>query len=152
MPNSKQIMVAVDFSDYSLPSIRYAAQLARKLGRGLLLVNAINRRDVDMMKSVASACPGFVVDVYLDENRKDRTDLLQKLIAGAGCEGLRVETEIRVGIPFEVLLEVIAEKDPEMLVMATKGRTNLADTVVGSCAQKIFRRCPIPLVILRTPQ
>jgi nucleotide-binding universal stress UspA family protein len=152
MSDSKQIMVAVDFSDYALPSVRYAAHLARKLGEGLLLVNAINRRDVDMMKSVAAAYPGFVVETYLAENRKDRTALMEKLIAGANCEGLQVDIEIRVGVPYEVLLEVIDEKDPEMLVMASKGRTNLADAVVGSCAQKIFRRCPIPLVILRTPR
>ena len=152
MSTPKQILVAVDFSDYSLPSINYAAQLARKLGTGLLLVNAINRRDVDTMRSVASAYPGFVVETYLEEIQKDRKELFQKLIEGADCKGLAVETEIRVGIPFEVLLDVIAERQPEMLVMATKGRTNLADTIVGSCAQKIFRRCPIPLMVLRTPQ
>ena len=109
MSDSKQIMVAVDFSDYALPSVRYAAHLARKLGEGLLLVNAINRRDVDMMKSVAAAYPGFVVETYLAENRKDRTALMEKLIAGANCEGLQVDIEIRVGVPYEVLLEVIDE-------------------------------------------
>jgi nucleotide-binding universal stress UspA family protein len=47
------------------------------------------------------------------------------------------------------LLEQIDEKHADLLIMSTKGRSNLADTVIGSCAQKMYRRCPVPLLSLR---
>jgi nucleotide-binding universal stress UspA family protein len=37
-----EILVAVDFSDHSLPSLAYAASLARALAARLILANILN--------------------------------------------------------------------------------------------------------------
>ena len=149
MKTINNIMVAIDFSDYSPPAVKYAARLAKDVGADLLLVNVINQRDVNMMKKIASEAPAFSLEVYLEEMRKDREEGFQELIKDAGCEKAVVKTVVRIGVPYQELLEVIKVKRPDLLIMAIKGRSNLVDTIVGSCAQKMFRRSPIPVLSIR---
>jgi len=142
MKTIDNIMVAVDFSDYSRPAVRYAAQLATEVGAGMLLVNVFNQRDVVMMQRVAAEVPGFSVEQHLEASLADRRQAFEQLIDVTGCRNTRgaVDTIVRVGVPYEELLAVIAERKPDLLVMAAKGRSDLVDAIVGSCAHKMFRR------------
>jgi len=150
MKSINKIMVAVDFSDFSLSAVRYAKHLAEDVGADVLLVNVINQRDIDMMKKVAKEAPNFSFETYLKEMRQDREDGFQQLIKDAGGERLKVKSVLRIGVPYQELLNVIEDKKPDLLVMATKGRSNLVDTIIGSCANKMFRRSPIPVLSIRS--
>lgn len=150
MKTINTIMAAVDFSEYSLPAVRYAARLAEDVKADLLLVNVINQRDVNMMKRVASEAPAFSFEAYLEDMRKDREEGFRKLMHDARCANTVFQTLIRIGVPYQELLKVIESRKPDLLVMATKGRSNLVDTIVGSCALKMFRRSPIPILSIRS--
>ena len=145
----KKIMVAIDFSVYSLPSVEYAAKLAAAFQAELLLVNVTNERDLYIIKKVSNEFSEFIYEKYIEQNEKDRQNQMDTLIKAAGGGDLAVKSVFRIGVPFEELLKAIEEEKPDMLVMATKGRSNLADTIIGSCAQKMFRRSPIPLLTIR---
>ena len=149
MKTVNRIMVAVDFSVYSTVAVDYAARLAEDVGADLLLVNVIHQRDVHMLKRVACEAPAFSIETYLEEMKKDREEGFQNLIRKAGCNQAAVKTVIRIGIPHQELLGVIESRKPDLLVMATKGRSNLVDTIVGSCASKMFRHSPIPVLSIR---
>lgn len=41
----QKILVAIDFSDYSRPTLDFAARLARDLGASLILANIVNERE-----------------------------------------------------------------------------------------------------------
>lgn len=149
MKTINKIMVAVDFSEYSLTTVEYAAKLAKDVGADLLFTNVYNQRDIDAMNTVATRVPNFSAKKYVDEHIKERKGRLQDLAKQLAQSGLTVETHVRIGVPFEALLKEIKEKGPDLLVMGTKGRSNLADMLIGSCAQKLFRYSPIPLLSIR---
>ena len=147
-----KIMVAIDFSDYSLPAAQYASDLAKDVSASLLLTNVLNQKNIDMMNKVALKVPGFSIKNYIDEYIVERINRLDDYVKKIDTGNLDVEVNVCVGVPYSALLEEIEEKKPDLLIMGIKGRSNIFDTIVGSCAQKMFRRCPIPLLSIRGPK
>jgi nucleotide-binding universal stress UspA family protein len=152
MNNVNKIMVAVDFSNYSLPAVRYASHLAKDVSASLLLTNVYNQREIDIMDRAARRYPIFNVKEYVGEKIVNRRKRIEDLIEKINTENLEVEINVCTGYPYEALLREIKEKKPDLLIMGIKGRSNLMGVVTGSCAQKMFRRSPIPLLILREQQ
>jgi nucleotide-binding universal stress UspA family protein len=149
MPIFTTIMVAVDFSRYSTPTAAYASELARELDCELLFVNVINQRDVDAVQSVMASYASFQSDEFVSEKIRERYRMIDELIQQTGHPVSRTRRIVRIGMPYLKLLEVIDEEMPDLLVIATKGRSDLADVVMGSCARSMYRRSPIPLLSIR---
>ena len=145
----EKIMVAIDFSEYSRSALIYAAQLARSLGAKILAVHVINQRDLDAFRRVLTCYGDEILRNYIDSIEADRTARLAELIRSTECEALVTQRSITVGVPWVKLLAAIKAHQPDLLVLSTKGRSNLADTIIGSCAQKMYRRSPIPVLSLR---
>ncbi len=144
-----KIMVAVDFSEYSLSSVKYADQLARKLEATIILVNVLNDRDIRAIQYALETYDPGLCQKSINDRIEERRHLLDELEKGAKVQETVIKKIVRTGVPYQELLAVIAQEEPDLLIMGTKGRSNLADTILGSCAQKMFSRCPIPLLSLR---
>jgi nucleotide-binding universal stress UspA family protein len=144
----KKILVALDLSDYSLPTLKYTAKLAHNLNASLVLVNIVNERDV---KAVYAALASYDIDLYqriTDQRIAERKSQLADLAKAAEASSMVEKEIVRTDVPYQGLLRTIEEEKPDLLAMGTKGRGALADTIVGSCARKMYRRSPIPLLSL----
>jgi nucleotide-binding universal stress UspA family protein len=60
-----------------------------------------------------------------------------------------VETLIKVGIPLEEILRVALNREVDLIVMGTHGRTGIANIVIGSVAGKVIGRAPCPVLCIR---
>jgi nucleotide-binding universal stress UspA family protein len=145
----RKIMAAIDLSKYSIPTTRYASQLAKALDAELLFVNVINQRDLETVERIMAAYETFKMDHFIKERLRTRHDEVNELIDSCDAAGSKVHILVRMGVPYQQLLAVIEEEKPDLLIMATKGRSDIIDVVMGSCARIMHRRSPIPVLSLR---
>jgi nucleotide-binding universal stress UspA family protein len=149
MEGMKKILVGIDFSDYSLPTLRYALALAQDTGASVVVVNVINERDVAAVRSVRQYTDAISVDQYVDMQKEERTGLLNQLLEEAGCSGVPRELVLKVGYPATEIIETIIETGADLVVVGTKGRTNLVSSIFGSVAEKVHRRSPVSFLSVR---
>jgi nucleotide-binding universal stress UspA family protein len=59
------------------------------------------------------------------------------------------ETELAVGPTAETIVRVAREREADLIVMGTHGRTGLQHVLLGSVAEKVVRLAPCPVLTVR---
>jgi nucleotide-binding universal stress UspA family protein len=150
MEEVKKVMVALAFSEYAEGTFTFAAQFAQCTDAELIVVSVINSRDVASVETISAM--GYEVDGghYIQSIKDERRHLLDGIIATAGYPREKVRTVFRIGNPIDELLKLILAEDIDVIVMGPKGRTDLEHILVGSVAEKIFRRSPATIISYRS--
>ena len=148
-PVIKKIMIAVDFSECTEQSLHYGISLAKGMNASLLLVNVVNSRDLNVVERYIGLQEPELYQKFVEDAHSSRKKELDDLLKIAEEKGVLGDSLVLEGVPYMEILNAIDTEKPDMLIVGTKGRSNIADTIIGSCAQKLYRRCPIPLLSLR---
>ncbi|MFH0789557.1 MAG: universal stress protein [Pseudomonadota bacterium] len=144
-----KIMVAVDFSDYSKPTLKFAANLANIHKAALVVVNVLNKRDLDALQTIELEGIGVSAEKFIVKQKADREAATDQLLKEAGCLDLQLTKIFRIGVPWFELLEAAKEQQVDLMVIGTKGKTSIPNTLFGSTAEKVFRRCSVPVLFVR---
>jgi purine-cytosine permease-like protein/nucleotide-binding universal stress UspA family protein len=136
----QRILLAVDRSEHSSKAVA-AAQAVAKLGGGDVRVLHVN--DIEVFGR-----GGTVSSDEDDEAAKLVASAVQQLIAN----GVRATGTVRSALAGRVdvaIVEEAAESSATMIVMGSRGLTNLEGVVLGSVAQKVLHLAELPVLIAR---
>lgn len=153
MGEFKRILVAIAFSPHAQGLLNYAAAITKNIGADeLVAVSVINIRDIDAVSTITAL--GYEVDGenYVKSIKSERRDHFDGLIKQIGFPAEKVRLVLKVGEPVDELLKIIIKEQADLLVMGIKGRSNLEYALVGSVADKIFRRSPVPILSYRSKE
>ncbi len=152
MTDIKKVMACVDLSDYTKMTIEEAVAATRGLPAEIILFNVINNRDVEAVRTVSPYFPeGLSVETFIERASTERRQRIKEIIDQFFPDDKpRMRILIHVGIPYEAILKAIEKEKVDLVVLASKGRSNLIGTLHGSNAEKVFRHSPVPVLSVRS--
>jgi len=105
--------------------------------------------DVESVESIAGM--GYDIDAehYVEEISKDRKEQLAKMMDNSRINNDRVKIIFKVGKPVDEILKAIVKEFPDLVVMGTRGRSNLKNSFMGNAAEKVFKRSPVTVLSYR---
>jgi nucleotide-binding universal stress UspA family protein len=145
----KKILVAVAFSRYTEGLLKYATDIAGIMNAEIIVASIINARDVEAVGTIAAM--GYEVDSenYVAGIKAERQKELDNFLKKFAHPPEKTHTVFKIGNPSDELLKIAVKEDVDLIIMGLKGRTDLEHVFVGSVAEKVFRRSPIPILSYR---
>ena len=139
------IMVPTDFSGLSCEAFSWATLLANEFNAKILIVHVIPERTaVDMTSQ-----PGNPWEKVLEREDNAMVENFQSCLLSDISQTVETQTLVEVGQAAERLIETAKEKNADLIIMATHGRTGLFHTLMGSVAEKVVRQAPCPVLTVR---
>ncbi len=148
----KNILVPTDFSDFSRYALNYAVAFAQTFGAKITLIHVTPERELDSIRQVSSYFePGQLENLLKERESEDRKQL-EEFIPPELKKGTTVETIHMVGIPFIDIIKTARQREVDLIVIATHGRSGLSHMLFGSVAEKVVRKAPCPVLSIRHPE
>ncbi|HPB82998.1 MAG TPA: universal stress protein [Spirochaetota bacterium] len=146
MQTIENILVPIDFSDYSRKALQYAKEFALKFSAKMYLIYVFRPIFEDIEVGVINESIQFNNEI--EEYAREK---LQKLIQDIIGSDVPVEPVIRMGRPFMEINRAAEEYDIDLIIIATHGHTGVQHLLFGSTAEKVVRKAPCPVLSLREP-
>lgn len=140
----KQILVPFDESPQSEKALEYALQEWPDADVTVLTVVDLSDLNYHYQKDII----GFGKEWY-DNAEAHAEEILDGAQALADDVGRSVTTVIEFGHPHTVIVDYATEHDVDQIVIGSHGRTGPARILLGSVAETVVRRAPVPVLVVR---
>lgn len=146
----QSILLPTDFSECGNYALRYATSLARKFGASIICVNVIEPI-VPTVGYSGMTEPLPIADIT--EQLEDSAEReLPRLAECEECAGLEVEELIVHGEAASEIVRVAKEREVDLVIISSHGRTGLGRILFGSTAEAVVRHATCPVLVVKPPQ
>jgi len=141
---ASHVLVPLDGSPQAWAALEYA--LDEHPDASVTLLSVINPMDAGY--SAETALPSAAEEWY--ESAKDAAeDRFDEAAELAAERGVPIETVLDVGRPSATIVEYADEHDVDVIVMGSHGRKGVSRILLGSVAEAVVRRSPVPVTVVR---
>ncbi len=142
-----RILVPTDFSEYSDRALEQALDIAKQYHAKVFLLHVIHD---EMHHSVAFDF-GLSEEVWRQINDRHLAETKEKLRKQLDkfpqAKEVEVVANVRQGVSYDEILKEGKEKEIDLIVIASLGRTGIAKYLIGGVARNVLRgsKCPVLL-------
>jgi len=138
-----KILCPIDHSDCSKEALKYAVTFAMKDEAKLLLLHVIDIRSFNEgLDAMSTQIPN---EETIEQLRVKLLDCIPEEIR----DDMDVEAIVTQGIPFVEIISTAKEKEIDMIVIGSHGRTGISHMMLGSVSEKVVRKAPCPVLTVR---
>src|SRR5262245_43110650 len=131
MPHEfKRVLCGTDFSEHSHNALDYALRFAKLASGTLIVAHAVHVPTDDIYAHEA-------FPRTFEQASKRARQLLEQLHKERLESYPKTELVVEIGAPAVVLIQLAKDRKVDVLVTATHGRSELADLIMGSNAEKL---------------
>lgn len=142
----KKILVPCDFSKPAINAFRFALDIAKRSKGTIRLIHIIQLPV--MHDTVLMPVLNFEEELLKDLSNKTAARF-KKLNEKYNEEDVKVSWEVEFGQPSRTLVEILKSQPVDLVVMGSHGASGLREYFIGSNAEKVIRRSPVPVLITK---
>ncbi|MEE9124919.1 MAG: universal stress protein [candidate division NC10 bacterium] len=144
-----RILVPTDFSLPSEVACHLAARLANYVKAEVVVFHALP--GIDLLEGTGRAREKMQVDV-LNDVRTQLEDWVHTVVPAELRQFLPVQLKVKVGEAVPGIAWAAKQSRADLILMATHGRTGLAQLLMGSVTEAVLRHVAVPVLALRVGQ
>jgi nucleotide-binding universal stress UspA family protein len=141
----RRVLAPIDFSNASEVAVQHAKEIALTYGAEVDLLHVVQEPVYPSAYGYEAAA--FPTAEVIDSVEAQLGEMAREQI---GYEHVMIEA--RTGDPGGQILDYTAENEIDLIVIATHGRTGLNRMLLGSVAERVLRRSPVPVFIVKPDQ
>ncbi len=141
-----KILVATDGSKSALQAVKYAAKLVGMLQSGAHSISLINVHDDTGLRHAKSFVGGTAVADYLRDLGEKDVKPARKLLEAASIPH---DVIMRNGHTAQEIIDCAKNGKFDLIVMGSKGRSAVADLLIGSVAARVLASAKPPVLLVK---
>jgi universal stress protein A len=144
--NVKRILIATDFSESSNAALEFASSLANEAGARLYIAHVDEIADI----SVPAIPPfegGYLFDAPWGCGRREMRDRLEAIIPTV--TNVTFEHCYLTGLPVSQIVQLAEEKQIDLIVIGSHGRSGFSRLLMGSVAEGVMRGATCPVLVVK---
>ena len=142
----KKILVPCDFSKPAIDAYRFALDVAAQAKGTVHLLHVIELpvlHDTVLMPTLSFE------EKLLEELAEKAAVEFERLTSKYKGDGVPVTSKVLFGPTSRMILDFANDQGVDLIVMGSHGATGLREFFVGSNAEKIVRKSPVPVLVLK---
>ncbi len=141
-----KILVAIDGSEPSLHAVKYVAELVHRLRAEPNNVTLISVHDDTSLRHARSLVGREVIEDYLRELSEKELQPARQLLDDSG---VKHDMVVRTGHVAREIAACAAQGQFDLIVLGAKGRSAIADLLIGSVAQRVLATAQTPVLLIK---